>query len=153
MQVIQNIRTFALPFENRTYTFKMKYKYDSWNRIQKMTYPDGEVVSYAYNKGGMLKSMTGEKNGVPYWYIYNIHYNEFELKEAVEYGNGTRAFYEYDTLQRLHHLRSESADGTMQDIDYDYDEVSNISKIVNYAGMLPTGLGGTYGQQSLRGHQ
>ena len=26
------------------------YAYDSWNRVQTMTYPDGEVVAYHYNQ-------------------------------------------------------------------------------------------------------
>ena len=56
----QNIRTFALPFEPQPYTFRMKYKYDSFNRIQTMTYPDGEVVKYGYNCGGLLSSISGE---------------------------------------------------------------------------------------------
>ena len=56
-ELTENIRTFALPFESRTYTFKMQYEYDSWNRIQEMTYPDGEVVHYDYNRGGMLKKV------------------------------------------------------------------------------------------------
>lgn len=30
--------------------FKMNFEFDSWNRIQSMTYPDGEVVSYDYNR-------------------------------------------------------------------------------------------------------
>ena len=62
-EVIENIRTFALPFESQTYTFKMQYKYDSYNRIQKMTYPDGEVVHYDYNRGGMLKKVYGTVKG------------------------------------------------------------------------------------------
>jgi len=41
--VIENIRTFMLPGGNETYTFKMEWEYDSWNRIKQMTYPDGEV--------------------------------------------------------------------------------------------------------------
>ena len=146
-ELTENIRTFAPPFENQTYTFSMYFEYDSWNRIQNITYPDGEKVSYDYNLGGMLKSVIGDKNGDTYKYIEEIRYNPFEQKEAVFYGNGTRAYYKYDVLLRLSHLHSVCADGTMQDIDYDYDEVSNISKIVNYAGMLPTGLGGTYGSQ------
>ena len=28
----------------------MNFEFDSWNRIQSMTYPDGEVVSYDYNR-------------------------------------------------------------------------------------------------------
>ena len=142
-ELTENIRTFALP-NQQIYTLRMNFEYDSWNRIQRMTYPDGEVVRYAYNKGGMLKSVSGGKNGVAYRYIDSIRYTEFELKDAVWYGNGARATYDYDVLQRLSHLRSACADGTMQDIDYSYDEVGNIGDIVNHAGMLANGLGGTY---------
>ena len=143
-EVFENIRTFALPFDSRTYTFKMQYEYDSWNRIQKIIYPDGEKVSYDYNLGGMLKRVAGEKNGDTYKYIEEIRYNPFEQKEAVFYGNGTRAYYNYDVLLRLSHLQSICADGVMQDIDYDYDEVCNINFIENHAGTLPNTLGGTY---------
>ncbi len=185
----QNIRTFALPFENRTYTFKMQYEYDSWNRIQKMTYPDGEEVHYDYNLGGMLENVYGQYkrnnfdpyvppiphdsliplipsnlNGqvslnafpgshdpVPmyttytYPYIDSIAYNEFELKSEVFYGNGTHTRYDYDSIQRLRILQSQTRAGVdMQDITYTYDAVGNITGIVNTAGALPDGLGGTY---------
>ena len=62
-ELTENIRTFALPFENQTYTFKMNFEYDSWNRIKSMTYPDGEVVHYDYNCGGMLKKVYGTVKG------------------------------------------------------------------------------------------
>ena len=81
---------------------------------------------------------------MPYRYIDSICYNKFELKELVEYGNGTWASYDYDSLLRLSHLRSVCADGTMQDIAYTYDSVGNILRIENAAGMLTNGLGGTY---------
>ena len=140
-------RTFVLPFDTCSYTFSMHFSYDSWNRMQTMTYPDGEVVSYVYNKGGMLKSVTGEKNGVPYRYIDSIRYNKFELKDTVWYGNGTRACYAYDSLQRLSHLRSyDRFDSLMQDLSYTFDSVGNITNIANSAPMLPNGLGGTYSQ-------
>ena len=32
----------------RTYVYGATY--DSWNRVQTMTYPDGEVVAYHYNQ-------------------------------------------------------------------------------------------------------
>ena len=122
-----------------------KFIYDSWNRIQSMTYPDGEVVTYGYNKGGMLKSVSGTKTNHPYPYIDSIRYNEFELKEAVWYGNGTRCTYGYDILQRLAGLNSYTAtDEQMQDIQYVYDEVGNITEINNSAGILSNELGGPY---------
>ena len=144
-EVTENIRTFALPYDNQTYTFKMNFEYDSWNRIQSMTYPDGEVVSYGYNPGGMLKSVSGTKTDRFYPYIDSIRYNEFELKEAVWYGNGTRCICNYDVLQRLAGLNSYTAtDEQIQGVQYVYDEVGNITDISNSAGILANGLGGSY---------
>ena len=144
-ELTENIRTFALPFESKTYSFKMQYEYDSWNRIQIITYPDGEKVSYDYNRGGMLCRVAGQKDGRSYRYIDSIRYTEFELKDAVWYGNGARATYDYDVLQRLSHLRSyDGHDSLMQDLSYTFDSVGNITNIANSAPMLPNGLGGTY---------
>ena len=168
-EVTENIRTFALPFENRTYTFKMQYEYDSWNRIQSMTYPDGEVVTYDYNLGGMLEKVYGGvtidniaavdpdplRNGgmtptddpvftYTYPYIDSIAYNEFELKSEVFHGNGTHTLYFYDNIQRLQLLQSRTRAGEiMQDIIYSYDAVNNITDIANTAGELSNYLGGT----------
>lgn len=58
-ELTENIRTFALPFENQTYTFKMQYEHDPFNRIQSMLYPDSERVENGYNLGGMLTRVTG----------------------------------------------------------------------------------------------
>ncbi len=43
--ISENIRTFALPFEDSVYNFRMLFEYDSWNRVQRIVYPDSEVVS------------------------------------------------------------------------------------------------------------
>ena len=144
-EITENIRTFVLPNETGTYTFAMNFEYDSWNRILNMTYPDGEVVNYHYNLGGLLKSMDGFKGNTNYNYIDSIHYNKFEAKTGIYYGNGTYATYDYDTLQRLEHLASYTSGGdTMQEINYTFDGVNNITQIVNGAGTLLNGLGGTY---------
>ena len=148
-EVTENIRTFALPYENQTYTFKMQYEYDSWNRIQSMTYPDGEVVSYKYDRGGMLDKVTGHKDNADYTYVEGISYNRFGLKDTVWYGNNTQTEYVYDTLQRLKVLASKSSaypgtTGLMQNIEYTYDHVGNITYAENTAPTLPNGLGGNY---------
>ena len=122
----------------------MKFRYDSWNRIQTMTYPDGEVVSFGYNRGGMLENIRGNKNGDLRKYVKDIRYNKFELKESEKYGNGTWMSYEYDSLLRLPHLYSWDGNGdTMQSISYTYDHVGNITHISNSAGSV-SGLGGHY---------
>ncbi|MBO7585936.1 MAG: hypothetical protein J6T13_01990 [Bacteroidales bacterium] len=140
-----NIRIFALPNENQTYTFRMQYQYDSYNRIQTITYPDGETVSYRYDRGGMLESVRGDKGGDHRIYVENISYNTHGLKESVFYGNGTHTDYGYDLLMRLSHLYSENGLGeAMQDIDYGYDDADNITDILNSAMTLANGLGGNY---------
>ena len=45
----------------RTYVYGAAY--DSWNRVQTMTYPDGEVVTYHYNAAGQVERMTSNKQG------------------------------------------------------------------------------------------
>ena len=146
-EVTDNIRTFALPFESSPYTSKMSFEYDSFNRMQQMTYPDGEVVSYGYNLGGMLNDIKGDKNGQTYPYVNHIAYNQYELKDSVLYGNGTLATYGYDVLMRLKMLQSYTGTSPaelMQDIYYDYDAVSNITRIDNQAPALSYGIGGIY---------
>ncbi|MBR6130499.1 MAG: RHS repeat-associated core domain-containing protein [Bacteroidales bacterium] len=123
----------------------MQYAYDSYNRIQTITYPDGETVSYRYDRGGMLESVRGDKGGDHRTYIEDISYNTYGLKESVFYGNGTHTDYGYDLLMRLSHLYSENGFGeAMQDIDYGYDDADNITDIFNNAATLANGLGGNY---------
>ncbi len=143
-EVTENIHTFALPNETQPYTFKMKYCYDSWNRVQNITYPDGEVVKYWYDRGGMLRRMDGRKGTQSFRYIDEIHYNRYGMKDAQWYGNGTHVKYSYDTLLRLSLLESWDVLGMMQEVSYSYDKAGNITGIQNSAGMAASGLGGAY---------
>ena len=143
--VVDEIRTIALPQHSEVYRFRMLYRYDSWGRMLSMTYPDGEEIKYGYLWGGDLRYMTGTKNGDSRNYIKHTLYNSYGQKSHVEYGNRTSADYTYDALHRLSHLQSRDANGTlMQDIDYTFDNASNVTGIDNYAGVANT-LGGTYG--------
>ncbi len=114
------------------------------NRVQSITYPDGEVVSYKYDRGGMLLRMDGRKGTQTFKYIDRICYNRYGLKDAQWYGNGTEVKYSYDTLLRLSLLESRGALGVMQHVTYDYDKAGNITGIQNSAPISPNGLGGTY---------
>ena len=43
----------------RTYVYGATY--DSWNRVQTMTYPDGEMVTYHYNAAGQVERLTSNQ--------------------------------------------------------------------------------------------
>ena len=143
--VTDEIRTIALPYNSdEVYSFHMGYTYDSWGRMLSMTYPDGEKITYTYQWGGDLRSMHGVKNSNHRTYIREIRYNPFGQKKKVNYGNGTQAQYSYDALHRLANLRSyDSLGNLMQKLDYTFDNASNVTGIVNNAGVVNT-LGGAY---------
>ena len=146
-EVTENTRNFALPYDNRTYRFKMTYIYDSWNRTRSIGYPDGETVAYNYDGAGTLSSVVGIKNSDTYNYIDSIRYDRFGHRTRIRYGNGAVATYAYDTLQRLHQLNSITASNVpMQSIAYTYDQVGNITAVSNTAAINtpPYNLGGPY---------
>ena len=133
-ELIENTRIFALPDESFLYPFTMQYTYDTWNRMTNMTYPDGEMVSYSYDLGGQLKSMTTNDMQGNAAYIADIQYDKFGNRTQISYGNGSQANYSYDILQRLSNLQTIGNNLLLQDIDYSYDNASNITFITNNAG-------------------
>lgn len=142
-EVEKEIRTLRItPTDVQTYI--SQYEYDTWNRIQKMTYPDGEVVEYTYNRAGNLQSMRGKKESHTYDYIKQLGYDEFEQRKYLKYGNDTETNYTYDAvMRRLQQLQVKS--GTRQVINnsYSYDLVGNVLGIKNVAPVVNNTLGGT----------
>ena len=142
-------RTLIIPgVDVATYT--TSWKYDSWNRIQEMVYPDGEKIKYTYNLGGQLTKIVGEKNYIC-TYIDDIQYDAYEQRSYMRYGNGSETHYEYDPVnRRLDNMkvsneksRAEGAEkGLFIDNSYSYDDAGNITQVSNSAA-LNMGIGGT----------
>jgi len=59
-----------------------------------MTYPDGEILTYGYNTGGLLNSLTSNRSS----YISAIAYDLFEQRTSITYGNGVVT--NYATIRR-----------------------------------------------------
>ena len=142
--VSKSVRMLSVPSAGYAYTFTHSYVYDSWGRMLRMTYPDGEQIQYGYNHAGDLIRMTGKKGGSSRVYINDIRYNEYGQRSAVKYGNGSHVEYQYDPLQRLHYLDSKDGrDLPMQQITYEFDKVGNITLLHNDAPANGS-LGGSY---------
>ncbi|WP_371810414.1 toxin TcdB middle/N-terminal domain-containing protein [Flavobacterium sp. 28A] len=143
-EVEKEIRTLRItPTDIQTYI--SQFEYDTWNRIQKMTYPDGEVVDYTYNRAGNLQSMQGKKESHTYDYIKQLAYDEFEQRKYLKYGNDTETNYNYDpTMRRLQQLQVSSSLGRqIMNNSYNYDLVGNVLGIKNVAPVVNNTLGGT----------
>ena len=69
-EVTRETRIYALPFLTNALALSTQFTYDSWGRILNITYPDNEVVSYGYDCGGQLQSIT---NNSSYTYLNNVN--------------------------------------------------------------------------------
>ena len=121
----------------RTYVYGATY--DSWNRVQTMTYPDGEVVTYHYNAAGQVESMTSNKQGRQSVIVDRIGYDKEGHTVYTKLGNGTETTYTYDKQRERLQVMNLTADGqAVMENRYQYDAVDNILGITNAAN--PTSL-------------
>ena len=137
-EVTKTVRTvMASVADIRTYVYGATY--DSWNRVQTMTYPDGEVVTYHYNAAGQVESMTSNKQGRQSVIVDRIGYDKEGHTVYTKLGNGTETTYAYDRQRERLQVMNLTADGqTVMENRYRYDAVDNILGITNAAN--PTSL-------------
>lgn len=131
-QVIEEIKTVASKTQgssdNSPEVWTTRYVYDTWGRLQQMTYPDGEVLTYAYDSGGLVRAASGVKLGTTTPYLQRLEYDEFGHRAFARVGNGVETRYSYDPRSlRL----SQLAAGDFQNLRYGYDLVGNITTLSN----------------------
>ena len=137
-EVTKTVRTvMASVADIRTYVYGATY--DSWNRVQTMTYPDGEVVTYHYNAAGQVESLTSNKQGRQSVIVDRIGYDKEGHTVYTKLGNGTETTYTYDKQRERLQVMNLTADGqTVMENRYRYDAVDNILGITN--AVNPTSL-------------
>ena len=137
-EVVKTVRTvMASVADIRTYVYGATY--DSWNRVQTMTYPDGEVVTYHYNAAGQVERLTSNKQGRQSVIVDRIGYDKEGHTVYTKLGNSTETTYTYDKQRERLQVMNLTADGqTVMENRYRYDAVDNILGITNAAN--PTSL-------------
>jgi YD repeat-containing protein len=77
------------------------YESDYLGRMQRVAYPDGESVTYTYDAGGNVQTVTGTKEGYDdFYYVKDIGYDKYGQRVYISYGNGTHTTYTYDPARR-----------------------------------------------------
>ncbi len=135
-EVVKEIRTVDQDtVVDQDPTFTTSFRYDTWNRLQSLTWSDGETLAFEYNSGGLIEKITGLKQALTYNYLTFMGYDKFEARERVEYGNGTKTDYAYNPLnRRLSGLLAKTGTGrAFMDMAYGYDAVGNIRTLANNA--------------------
>ena len=140
---IKDVRIIKVP-DNTTLTYTTQWTYDTWNRLTGMTYPDGEVLTYNYNLGGSLLSMTGVNSGTNTNYLTQMGYDKFETRVFMQYGNGTEMTYTYGAQRRkLAKMTAKTSAGRfMMDNTLAWDNENEILNIVNDAPIPPSNMMG-----------
>ncbi|WP_294017170.1 RHS repeat-associated core domain-containing protein [uncultured Treponema sp.] len=129
-EVIKETQTLAthLNGSNPTETAVMEYRSDYLGRMQWIVYPDGEKITYGYDRGGQVVSVTGTHYGHEFNYVTNILYDEYGQRTRIDYGNGTFTEYNYAPARRwLDTIKTENKWGqSYQNISYSFDAVGNV---------------------------
>jgi uncharacterized protein RhaS with RHS repeats len=139
---IEKVRRTVIIPNQAIATYVTQWKYDSWNRIEQMIYPDLEKISYSYNTGGLLESVKGEKS-YSYNYVNKLGYDKFEQRIYMKYCNGAETSYNYDPQRRrLENLSVSTvppsgARGLIMNNAYTYDKVDNVLSVINSAPLPP----------------
>jgi len=118
---------------NSPEVYTTEYTFDTFGRLQRLVYPDGETLTNLYDAGGLLRAATGIRGSFRYDYLKRLEYDKFEQRAFVQYGNNVRSSYTYDPYnRRLANLRAGKSTGNLfQNILYGYDKVGNILSLKN----------------------
>ena len=136
--IIEENRTITVPYEG-IFTFKTLWDYDSFGRLLSINYPDGEQITYGYDVGGQVNTVTGYKSQRRYNYVTDIRYNKFGLRTRINYGSGAYNQYTYksDNL-RLNTLQTHNGTSRVISNAYTYDDIGNITGISCTTTLPPT---------------
>jgi RHS repeat-associated protein len=112
-------------------TLEFRYLYDYLGRLETMTYPDGETLRYAYDRGGQAVSVTGEKWGRLFTYAGEIGYNAEGSCNFIKYGNGTETVYRYndDRLWLEGQTTRLKSGRILQNLTMAHDRAGNVLKV------------------------
>ena len=112
------------------------FDYNSDGSVKEITRPNGEKVAYGYHPAG-LNSVVGDSKFTDETYVAETDYTEAGQVSLREMGEGTEILttdYVYDAdMLRLTEIHSgeDSPFKGLQDYDYEYDKVGNITKITD----------------------
>ncbi|MBL9168211.1 MAG: hypothetical protein JNN07_10760 [Verrucomicrobiales bacterium] len=111
------------------FSYRTHFAFDSMDRLQRLTYPDGDEIQHGYNPRSQLTRVHAALLGDV---VRSIRYRPSGQLDAVIYGNQAQTHYAYDPRLRLTRLQTTNAQGAaLIDLEYQFDGVSNIEQIAD----------------------
>jgi len=123
---IKSVKSLRDAEDGEATPYTVQREYDVLDRLTKLTYPDGEVVSYSYDtNSGLLESLRGTKGAEVISYVKNIAYNAKGQIKTIQYGNNVTTNYTYGQDLRLSQILTQGS-STLQNLNYDFDKNGNL---------------------------
>lgn len=120
----------SVAFETSAYTRSTAF--DALSRPVRLTTPDGSIVRPGYNEANLLERVEANLRGAATVteFVRDIDYDAKGQRTAIVYGNDTSTAYTYDPLTfRLTRLLTTRGSDALQDLQYTYDAVGNITNL------------------------
>ncbi len=111
----------------------INFTYDSLDRITQILLPNSDSINLTYNNQNQIESISGV--------ISNIDYNELNNILGRAYNNSVISNFTYspDNL-RLRRIRTSSQTATLQELNYTYDNTSNVLAISDLVNSITLNL-------------
>jgi RHS repeat-associated protein len=113
-------------------SYAVSYQYDVANRLTTLTYPDDMEILYSYddlNRTTEVKRYVDGSNDEVI--MDNTQYDTESLLTQFDYGNDLQATFSYDSRDRVSAIDVKNGATSYLDLDYAYDNNSNITQLVN----------------------
>ncbi|HZM75061.1 MAG TPA: SpvB/TcaC N-terminal domain-containing protein [Candidatus Limnocylindrales bacterium] len=126
-------------------THQTTTQFDALNRPTSAVLPDGTITARTYDEGGRLQTVKVEND----FFVRELQYDAKGQRRLIVYGNFLRTKYTYDEftfrLARVETFRSGAPNDRLQDLNYTYDPVGNVTEVRDdaqqthfYAGQVTT---------------
>jgi hypothetical protein len=110
--------------------FETWTRYDALNCLREQTLPDKTVQRFTYNQTNKITKIDSRVQGDDAWTSHtgNISYTAHGLRKSIQYGNGAKTTFTYDsnTLRLARQYTSRNGH-VIQDLNYFHDPVGNIA--------------------------
>jgi len=121
--------------------FETTSQYNALNRVTYSQSPHNENLPasenwYSYNESGALNAVdVAIRGGTRNHYVLNMDYDAKGQRQSIEYGNKVTTTYKYDaeTYRLIRLVTKRGSNTNLQDLNYTYDPVGNITEIRDYA--------------------
>ncbi|NLW46279.1 MAG: hypothetical protein GXY86_02915, partial [Firmicutes bacterium] len=102
------------------------YRYNSAGLVTGIKYPEAAGwVEYQYNDLNQLAEVTG------FTALQGISYHDDGALKGIDYANGAKAVYNYDTNRRLDDMKVIVGAQELLNLDYTYDEIGNVKTVID----------------------